>query len=1328
MEMVSNNINRRLSGVDQEGKQFELNQSDLLGQAGPIVVLGDAGMGKTTLLKEIGKVEGYKYVNAMQLVRSHDPAVLLGDATRFVIDALDELAVRSEGDAVDAVLTSLEMAEYPDFILSCRVADWRSATSLQSLKDSYTCEPQELFLEPIRRDQARNLLARDIGGDLAEAVLTHFQKRGLDGLFGNPQTLMLVRSVADNEILPDSKVELFELSVKKMWTEHSQAKTDSSLSLLTEKEALDAAGGVFSLLLLTGKRAVSRLPNPKVDEDDLPISEAKLVAKMNNLQAVLTSRLFTSNVDGDPDRFSYSHRSVGEFLAARWLTRKADTDRKRRRLLKLFRGHGLVPTCLRGLHAWLAQDARLFQDVVSIDPMGIVEFGDTYGLTDEQARALLESLFALSNRDPHFGYEMKYSLRGIARPALCSEINKLILSASTPFRLKVTLLHSVSGTEVATLLVSTLRNVVLDPEASYFERQAAGNGLTKLPTADLDWEWIFHSLHESADQDSLRLAIELLPNAGFDGLPDRLIVELIVAYCGLSNRILGILWKIEKFLPCERIEPVLKILSDYLDALTGAGLDRVEELDVINLVNALCERILELGRIQPSWLWPLLSSHGSRNSPYGTGQQSLSDWFQQNVEPRQKFQRFILLEQSGPKTVMERGLNLRYTYPGLYPDESDIIELLSQLKPGTEAAGRSWKDLVRLCRHDKERGTRVRKAAVPFATDQEGQDFLERLANPVIPEWQTKQEENERNRQEKIQKEWADHRARYFEHIDDLRAGKFGYIVNPANAYLGVYSDINVNVPAHQRIENWLGEELQNAAFEGFEEYLKYSQSTPTAKEIALSFADGKRWDSAYILVASIAERIRNDLPLNDIPDDRLLAVLLEIRFSQILERARIIRVSEVVEKAVKIRQGLWETFWRLRIEPQFNSSTENIDGLYEFCHNTDSQNMVSKLAREWLERFPDLSHRTEVELIDCLIVAKEFDFLKCYVHRRRTRDAIDDARRSDLDAVAFIADYDSVHEDLSRDRGQSPDFLWNLRGRFGRQNDEDSPSAPLSPAQLAWTIRTFRPMYQPKPLIHRRVVKSAHDRPAPEYIGVLINRLGGLTSIEAIEELAKLRDEPNDGYTGFLNRTFAEQAQKVVEEKYSPLDIHQIASVLTDGPPNSLDQLQAVMLEQLILIQGKICAHPVDWYKDFYNEGVPKDEEECRDMLLKMFGDFPNDVLCEPEGHLVGDRRTDIRCTFGKMMLPIEVKGQWHKDLWHAADTQLSKYYSTDWRAERRGIYIVLWFGKSVPKNKRLRYSGEDNKQSKTAEDLRLGLIENSVAAKQGNIEVFVLDLEKPL
>jgi len=82
--------------------------------------------------------------------------------------------------------------------------------------------------------------------------------------------------------------------------------------------------------------------------------------------------------------------------------------------------------------------------------------------------------------------------------------------------------------------------------------------------------------------------------------------------------------------------------------------------------------------------------------------------------------------------------------------------------------------------------------------------------------------------------------------------------------------------------------------------------------------------------------------------------------------------------------------------------------------------------------------------------------------------------------------------------------------------------------------------------------------------------------------------------------------------------------------------------------------------------------------------GDYLLGIQCAPEGHLAADKRADIQCSIGQLMLLIEVKGQWHKELWTAAETQHDRLYAPDWRADRCGVYLALWFGRGMSKGKR--------------------------------------------
>src|SRR5690606_14455367 len=118
--------------------------------------------------------------------------------------------------------------------------------------------------------------------------------------------------------------------------------------------------------------------------------------------------------------------------------------------------------------------------------------------------------------------------------------------------------------------------------------------------------------------------------------------------------------------------------------------------------------------------------------------------------------------------------------------------------------------------------------------------------------------------------------------------------------------------------------------------------------------------------------------------------------------------------------------------------------------------------------------------------------------------------------------------------------------------------------------------------------------------------------------------------------------------------------------PPMDAADLQAVMLDALETAQKWLHGNDVDWYRGFFREnGDHKDEEPCRDELIKMLRAIDHGIEYIPESHGADDKRVDIvaRAT-AKLILPIEVKGQWHRQLWTAADQQLDHLYVNDWRA----------------------------------------------------------------
>ncbi|AJB48681.1 hypothetical protein RR32_11310 [Acinetobacter nosocomialis] len=93
-----------------------VTQEDLPNMDNSLVILGEAGMGKSCLLEWLGSLDNFAYCTARQLLHRHKPSTLLNNKKVLVIDALDELSSSKDGDGIDLVLQKLGELDYPQFV------------------------------------------------------------------------------------------------------------------------------------------------------------------------------------------------------------------------------------------------------------------------------------------------------------------------------------------------------------------------------------------------------------------------------------------------------------------------------------------------------------------------------------------------------------------------------------------------------------------------------------------------------------------------------------------------------------------------------------------------------------------------------------------------------------------------------------------------------------------------------------------------------------------------------------------------------------------------------------------------------------------------------------------------------------------------------------------------------------------------------------------------------------------------------------------------------------------------------------------------------------
>lgn len=1299
-------IQRKLWFDGKKGREA-LAQDELLTRTEPLVILGEAGMGKTHLLQWLSSFPGISWCKARQLINRVDPRTLYKDGTILVIDALDEVSAQKEGTAVDLVLQRLGAIGYPRFILSCRVSDWRSSTGLETIREQYSENPIELHLEPFNLEDAVLFLKESLGEESAQRTIEHFKNKDLEGLLGNPQTLSMVSAVvAKLEILPESKSDLYERAIDVLRIEHNSSHADMQFS----KEALEsAAGAAFAGLILTGNEAISRAATAHIAEGEIPLAEVSMLPKGEGIGKSLSARLYNSF---GADRFTYSHRSIGEFLGAYWLSKVADTKRKRRRLLNLLQGHGLVPASIRGIHAWLARDPALAGAVIALDPMGVIEYGDADGLDVGQARLLLDTLEKLANENPMFRGWGPYSLKAIARPELLTDLRRIMLAKETPFFMRLLVVEAVRNAAVAADLLQDLHSIIISNEYEFANRKAAGLSISSLIGND-EWARIGLKLNDNGDDVSARLAIELMDDIGYEAFSNELIADFVISFSKQENQVSGPLYYLERSLPDSRLDGFLDALS--AKQVTPDENDHIyQDSEITGFANYLVVRRLRLRPLSAekflAWLTPFQNRMGYRQEVT----KALDEIVLKDASLRRAIQRIVFIEKEKDHNFLQTEFLLGRISIALRMQDEDAVALLEQLNPKDMRDDR-WRAVTTLVFHDETRGLSVRTAAMPFANgDAEVIGWINGLAVRRIDASTIQEEADAKKRKEEESKRRADFRRDCIDSIDKIRNGDQSVLIKVAKCYMKRFSDV---APGIEGLLDWLGQDICNAVLEGFEAYLHIDPPPLTAKAIADATVEGKWWHAEDIISAGLIERNRTHRGLLDISDEMIIAGYL----ISIERGARGHRELEPTIHEELLRRGIFEAAVRMCIEPQLEKRCTHVSALYSVMSDERISEIAENLAEDWLKRFPESPRGVESELITKLLRTGRTDALKSALSVKKQKGALS----LDWLAVGLIVDLKTTAAELVMtdfDRN----LLWSIRSYSGPRLKEER-SLALSADFIEWVITTFRSYW---PMTDRGYGDSDGDKndyDASEYLAHLIRRLGSNFTDPDVSALRRIVSAPEDGYTELAKATLADQSKSRVESAYVPPTLAELMAISKDGPPQSILDLQGRMIEELEIAQAKIISDDAESWRGFYSStGSPNIEEHCRDHLLGILRQESEGITLTPEQHVSGDKEVDIGCSVGKIRLPIEVKGQWNKDLWHGADTQLDRLYTVDWQAERRGIYLVLWFGKQKG-SKALKSPGRGTSSPESPESLREMLHSRSRAAQDGRVKIFVLDVSRP-
>ena len=1316
------------------------------------VLLGDPGAGKTAFFEREAEESGGVYIRARDFA-TFEPCNEYRERTLF-IDGLDEM--RADGGdgrtPLDHIRRHLERLGRPRFRLSCREADWLGASDSEALKRvSPNEEIVSLHLDPLSDEDITEILNHKPGIADPASFLRQAREHGLDELLRNPQILnLLIDAVGGNE-WPQSREEIYEMAcnqlVRENSREHRNAKRDNSIPL---NEMLDAVGYLCVINLLSG------IAGYALDEDAGDSQHyywKNLTAHDIPLLSALKTNLFQK--DGEEQRIPV-HRSVAEFLAARYLAKHIDHDGLPfgRVLALMTCEDGGVATDLRGLGAWLSVHSRSARGaLIKRDPLGVVLYGDVRNFPAQDKLQLLATLKSEAQRYPWVLSErwssssFNLSIGSLAAKDMEVTFRQMLSSTSRDEADQALLdfvLDALCYGEQMSSLADLLEAIVRD--ASYW--------LTVRKSA------IAALLHVVPNDHSrlLKLARDIRADSVEDGDNDLLGMLLSDLYPRIITAS-----EIFTYLHPEKSERHVGSYSMFW----SYGLPKVAKVgDIPLLLDKLTEmrpalrNLLEdyrTNRMAGELLTRGLEEHGDSLTD-----QRLYMWLGVGLDEydhprldREYTERISVWFTARParyKAVIEHGASLCANHENpWYCMSRCVARLYASCAP--DDIGMWYLEKAATEQH-AELADFFFRQSVNLLIQQGGQngltlpalEFLEPwvaaypkfktsldfyIARP-IGDWEQEHELNNRKWKTERQKHKSELIRFYREHIAAIRDGSaYPQIYHDlAAAHEGTLLDEARGESHRERMENFLAgnSDLIEAAYSGFRKVLERPDLPSVADIIDLELK-GKIHLICLACLVGMEELFQSD-PVDALKlPDPVLSSLLAFRL-----RYSVGNEPVWVTALVKVRPELVADVLLAYALPMLRAKKEHVSGLYQLVHDDAYAEVARLTLPKLLEGFPLRAKANQLAFVlDPLLKGAlhylEREFFATMVSRKLDLGSMDAAQRVYWLSCGLLLAPDLYETPLFQYVGKSEvrrGYLANfIYSDLGKRNLPEWASIPVS--ALSRLIELLGPGCTNQRL--SGVVTAAMRM--SDMVRSYINTLGNNPEETAARELERLISLPSLAHWRNELRG-ALHSQRITRRKatFRRLSIAEVDRTIANLQPANVADLAALTYHHLRDIARRIRDGSTDDYQQYWsydaknrNLDRPKPENDCRNALLsdlqERLGKLGIDA--QRESSRADNKRADILISYGGASgfnVPIEAKKDDNPELWRAIHEQLIPKYVRDPGADGYGIYLVFWFG-----GRGMRPSPDGGNKPCSAQELEERLQKTLSPEESYRIRVCVID-----
>ncbi len=435
--------------------------------------------------------------------------------------------------------------------------------------------------------------------------------------------------------------------------------------------------------------------------------------------------------------------------------------------------------------------------------------------------------------------------------------------------------------------------------------------------------------------------------------------------------------------------------------------------------------------------------------------------------------------------------------------------------------------------------------------------------------------------------------------------------------------------------------------------------------------------------------------------------------------------VQSQLEAAVFTSPDAIREFLQTTMEPAIAGGLDRVPGLYQLPRDARYHGVAGALALDWLRRFPNAKPTVQHDLIQ---IAERFGQragIRTLAEQKVAAPSADPELRAIWMGALYVTSFEGHVAQLKAFAHEENDRLWTFAGASRAERGERWQS--LTVAQVEFVFTEFAPRW---PATFHPIggwSGSNHPWDASEFLRALINILGADKSKEASDALDRLSQSGAvESYRDHIKHVRAQQLRLRRDTSYQVPTFEQVKSTLKGAAPECIDDVKAVTLDALEIVQKYLRDGDTRAWSAYWSGGKPLTENDCRDRLLDALRPLlPAPLLATPETAMPERKRADIAVMMRGLGLPVEIKGQWHTEVWTAPSGQLIERYTRDFRANGRGVYLVLWFGED--KSKPLTVDPTNPKPPASPAEMRERLVRMLPKDEQSKVDVVVLDVSAP-